>query len=87
MMLWDAGQERTVRERRERLTELFVAARDAALDVLVSTGRAKPVGTWRLPPYARAQSSQPVRSPAARDATLAKLGVMFPGIVQQGAVS
>lgn len=81
MMLWDAGQERIGRERQERLTELFVAARDASLDVLVSTGRAKPVGAWRLPSYARAEASQPIRSPAARDATLAKLGVMFPGMV------
>jgi hypothetical protein len=81
-MLWNAGQERVARESRERLTELFVAARDAALDVLVSTGQAKAKGSWRLPAYI--SSDRPSqRSPAARDATLAKLSVMFPGMVRR----
>jgi hypothetical protein len=83
-MLWQAGQKRLAREGRERLTELFVAARDAGLDVLVSTGQAKPKGAWRLPPYARPESTPSVRNPAVRDATLAKLGMMFPGMVRRG---
>ena len=82
-MLWKAGQQRKVREERARLAGLFWSARDAALDVLVTTGRAKPTGTWRLPRYAR-DDSPPVRSPAIRDATLAKLGAMIPGIVRRG---
>lgn len=82
-MLWDAGQRRMARESRERRTELFVAFRDAGLDVLVSSGQAKPKGAWRLPPYARPESMQSVRSPAARDITLAKLGMMYPGMVRR----
>ena len=81
-MLWRAGQERVGRESRARLTELFTAARDAAMDVGVTTGQLKPQGTWRLPSYVRAEPRQVLRSPAARDAALAKLGVMFPGIVR-----
>ena len=80
-MLWNAGQERLTRERNVRLAESFITARDASLDVLVSTGQAKPVGAWKQPPYVRAAKAQPVRSPATRDAALAKLGAMFPGIV------
>ena len=80
-MLWQAGQERVAREGRDRLAELFLAARDAALDVLVSTGQAKPKGTWRLPSYLR--SAAPAKKPTApdRDAMLAKLAGMFPGNV------
>lgn len=83
-MLWRAGQERTGREQRARLAELFTAARDAGLDVLVSTGQAKPVGTWHLPAYIRSEAPQPLRSPAIRDAALAKLAAMIPGIVRRG---
>ena len=82
-MLWNAGQERLSRERTVRLSEAFTAARDAALEVLVSTGQAKPVGSWKQPAYVRATRPQPVRSPATRDAVLAKLGAMFPGIVKR----
>lgn len=82
-VLWKAGQQRVTRESRERLTELFVASRDAGLDVLVSTGQAKSVGTWRQPPYVRSSAPQPLRSPAGRDATLARLSVLYPGIVRR----
>ena len=50
-MLWTAGQERVARESRNRLTELFVAARDADLDVGVSTGRLTTKGAWHQPSY------------------------------------
>lgn len=83
MTLWDAGQRRTSRESRERRTDLFVASRDAGLDVLVNTGQAKPKGAWTLPPYARAEAAPPVRSPAARDVALAKLAMMYPGMVRR----
>ena len=85
-MLWRAGQERETREQKERLVELFVAGRDAALDALVTTGQVKAKGTWRLPSYARRASDQEPRtgSPAERDATLKKLGIMFPGMVKRG---
>jgi hypothetical protein len=80
-MLWNAGQTRVSREGHDRLAELFVAARDAALDVLVSTGQAKPKGTWSRPPYIEATPPPPPRTAALadRDAMLAQLGAMFPG--------
>jgi len=81
-MLWDAGQQRIGRESRERLVERFTAARDAHLDVLVTTGSAKARGTWRLPAYARSDQPQELRSPAERDRALLQLGIMFPGIVR-----
>ena len=81
-MLWEAGQRRLARERRERLAELFTAFRDAALDVLVSTGQAKPRGTWRLPAYARPERVEAVRTPAERDRALARLGALIPGSVR-----
>lgn len=65
------------------MTELYVAARDAALDVLVSSGQAKPVGAWKQPAYVRASQPPVLRTPASRDAALAKLGAMFPGIVKR----
>jgi hypothetical protein len=59
-----------------------VAARDAALETLVSTGQAKPKGKWHLPPYI--QPSAPVRrSESDRDAMLRKLGTMFPGAMRR----
>jgi hypothetical protein len=82
-MLWNAGQARVAREGRERLTELFVAFRDADLDVLVNTGQAKPKGTWRLPSYVRSEAPAPLRSPAIRDKELARIGAMFPGMVRK----
>ena len=82
-VLWQAGQQRVTRESRDRLTELFVASRDAGLDVLVSVGQAKPVGAWRQPAYVRASAPQPIRTPAARDATLAQLNLLYPGIVRR----
>ncbi len=81
-MLWQAGQERTARESHDRLAELFVTARDAALEVLVNTGQVKPKGAWRRPSYL-ASVEQPVRSPAARDAALAELGAIIPGMVRR----
>ena len=82
-MLWTAGQERMARERTARLAELFTAARDAAMDVGVSTGRLKPVGKWRQPSYIAEVSVASIRSPGVRDITLAQLGVMFPGMVRR----
>jgi hypothetical protein len=82
-VLWTAGQERVSRENRGRLTELFVGVRDGYLAGLVGAGQA----TWKgggdhLPSYAR-MDVPTVRSPGVRDVTLAKLGVMFPGIVKR----
>lgn len=83
-MLWTEGQRRLARERRERLTEQFTAARDAALEVLVSTGQAKPLGAWRLPSYARPPAGGArQRTPAERDRALAALAVMYPGVVRR----
>jgi hypothetical protein len=86
-MLWNAGQKRIAREGRDRLAELFVAARDAGMDVLVRSGQAKPKGTWRAPSYI--QPDQAAQRPAAptgladRDAMLAQLGTMFPSSVRR----
>jgi len=83
-MLWTAGHERMTRERDDRLAELFVAARDAEMDVGVTTGHLKPVGSWKLPSYIVTTDEPPViRSPAVRDAALMKLNAMFPGIVRR----
>jgi len=65
------------------MTELFIAGRDAGLDNLVTTGQVKTRGAWKLPAYVRADAPAPVRSPASRDAALAKLGAMFPGMVKR----
>jgi hypothetical protein len=83
-VLWRAGQERETREQKDRLVEAFVAGRDAALDALVNSGQVKAKGPWRLPSYVRRESTQQrTGSPVERDATLAKLGVMFPGMVKR----
>jgi hypothetical protein len=82
-MLWKAGQTRLEQEQRARLAEHFVASRDAALDVMVATGQAKSRGAWRLPSYVRGDSPARTGSPVQRDAILAKLGVMFPGMVRR----
>jgi hypothetical protein len=82
-MLWDAGQERATREARERLAELFVASRDASLEVLVSTGQAKARGSWHLPTYVSAERTQRRGTPAERDAMLVRLGLLYPGIVRR----
>jgi len=80
-MLWTAGQQRTVREGRERLTELYVGARDGYIAGNVAIGKAKARGDIR-PAYAR-NDRPTLRSPAARDRALAKLGLMFPGMVRR----
>lgn len=83
MALWNAGQARLARERRDRMAEDFRVARDAQLDVAVTTGQAKPIGTWKLPPYARPERPEGVvRSPETRDRTLARLNALIPGIVR-----
>ena len=80
-MMWDEAQARLARERRATLAAHYRAAVDAGLQVIVSAGQAKPRGTWRQPPYIEAVAPDVVRTPASRDRALAKLGVMFPGIV------
>lgn len=81
MDLWDAGQRRIARENRDRLAELYTGVRDGVLAADVAVGRAKPVGTWKTPAYLPATEVQ--RSPESRDAALAKLGRMIPGIVRR----
>jgi len=84
-MLWRAGQARLAREGRERLAELYVAVRDGYLAGTVAAGKAKWSGGGdHTPSYARPEpGQQPLRSPAGRDATLARLGAMFPGMVKR----
>lgn len=84
-MLWDAAVKREAREQRARLAEHYRAAVDAGLQVLVSGGQAKPVGLWRQPPYIEPAPAEVVRTPAQRDRALAKLALMFPGIVRRPA--
>lgn len=81
MALWNAGQARLTADRRARMRDDFHVARDAGLEVLVSSGYAKARGSWRQPAYVQ-QARPPVeRTPAARDRMLAKLGSMLPGVV------
>jgi hypothetical protein len=80
-MLWTAGQERMTRERNARLAELFVTARDAALDVGVTTGQLTAKGSWGLPFYVRPDAEQ--RQAAAKRG-LAQLMADFPGNVARG---
>lgn len=54
-MLWEAGQERVVRESRARRAELFEAVRDAVIAVDIAVGRAKASGTYRMPAYAQGE--------------------------------
>jgi hypothetical protein len=84
-MLWNAGQKRVSRQGRDRLAELFVAARDAAMDVLVSTGQATPKGTWRRPSYIESEAPQrpAAKTTADRDAMLAQLSAAFPNSVRR----
>ncbi|HSW41751.1 MAG TPA: hypothetical protein VLM76_04510 [Patescibacteria group bacterium] len=51
-MLWTAGQQRMVREGRERLTELYVGVRDGYVAGNVATGKARARGD-PTPAYAR----------------------------------
>ena len=73
------------REARGRLAELYVGVRDGYLAGIVGSGQAKWSGGGdHRPSYARPESAQEaLRSPAGRDATLARLGVMFPGMVKR----
>lgn len=82
-MLWDEAQQRMSRERRSRLAEHYRAATDAGLQVLVSSGRAKPIGTWRTPVYLDPPVTEILRTPETRDRTLARLAMAFPGIVRR----
>lgn len=79
-MLWTAGQERMTRERNARLVELFVTARDAALDVGVTTGQLTSKGSWGLPSYIE---TGPQRQAIARRG-LRQLIADFPGNVATG---
>ncbi len=81
-MLWTAGQERVTRERNDRLVELFVTARDAALDVGVSTGRLTAKGSWGQPSYIPAPDSGQRQAIARRG--LRRLIADFPGNVATG---
>lgn len=67
------------------MSEMYVTGRDAHVAGALQAGQVKPIGVYRAPEYTRefGQSGQPVRSPASRDAALAKLGAMFPGIVKR----
>jgi hypothetical protein len=80
-MLWTAGQQRMVRERTARLAELFTAARDASLDVGVSTGHLTSKGAWHLPSYILPDSDQRL---AARKRGLGQLVADFPGNIAAG---
>ena len=81
-MLWAAGQQRIVREARERLAELYVGVRDGYVAGNVGLGKAKWSGGDRVPSYARTEA--PMRTPADRDTVVAKLAAMFPGAVRRG---
>lgn len=85
-MLWDEARKRKVRERTARLAEHYRAAVDAGLQVLVSSGTAKPVGSWTRPDYIEAPTpAEPVRTPETRDRTIARLAALIPGIVRRPA--
>lgn len=82
-MLWTAGQERTVRESRDRLAELYVATRDASMDVLVRSGQAKPTGAWQQPAYLPQSKGEPGDELKERDKAFAELARMFPSAVRR----
>jgi hypothetical protein len=68
-MLWSAGQERTVRERRNHMTEAFVTVRDAQF------WRSDMPRPWYLPEV-------PPQTLSQYNAALAKFGKL--GIVRRG---
>ncbi len=86
-MLWEEDQRRIVRERRDRMVELFQAARDAQISADILVGRVKSRGGDGTPAYARpmrGESRDAVpRSPQIRDRALAALGAMYPGMVRR----
>jgi hypothetical protein len=77
-VLWDAGQERQVRESRVRLTQLYIGARDGYVAGNVAIGRAKAAGNI-TPSYARETAPPP--SPERQAATIARLASLFPGAI------
>ena len=77
-MLWTAGQQRTVREGRERLAELYVGVRDGYVAGNVATGKAKARGNAHIPSYVRPDAEQR-RAMAKRG--LSQLVADFPGNV------
>jgi hypothetical protein len=84
-MLWDAGQARTSRETRDRMTELYVGVRDGYVAGNVALRRARWKGGGSVPAYVAERPDARVRrSPEIRDRALAKLGAMYPGMVRRG---
>ena len=80
-MLWTAGQQRVMREGRERLAELYVGVRDGYVAGNVATGKAKARGDAHIPAYVRPDAEQR-RAMAQRG--LGQLRRDFPGHVAQG---
>jgi len=80
-MLWGAGQQRTVREGRERLAELYVGVRDGYVAGNVAVGKAKARGNAHVPAYLRPDAEQR-RAMAKRG--LGQLVRDFPGNVAPG---
>lgn len=76
-MLWKAGQDRLVTERRSRMAETYAAVRDGQLAADIAAGRVKTRGDAR-PAYVRDGSA---RNTGSRQATVARLAAMFPGVV------
>lgn len=70
-MLWDAGQERIVRENRDRLGELYIGVRDGVLAADVAVGRAKARGDV-TPSYAKPSPEQMRATPKRGLAQLAR---------------
>jgi hypothetical protein len=81
-MLWDAGQQRVIAERRSHLAAMYVAGRDAYIGGNVALGKAKSSGGAWSPGYAREAAPGP--SAEAQSATIARLARMFPGAVRRG---
>ncbi len=80
-MLWAAGQQRTVREGRERLAELYVGVRDGYVAGNVAVGKAKARGDAHIPSYVRPDAAQR-RAMAKRG--LGQLVADFPANVAVG---
>ena len=80
-MLWNAGQERVTRERRERLATLYQAGRDGYIAAQIAMGRAKTKGDPR-PSYIRTEGTPSRGDVGTERATLARLAARFPGHVR-----
>ena len=66
-MFWEAGQQRTTRQARERMGEVYVAVRDAYSDAQVLAGVWTRRGAYQPPSYLAGERPQKTAEDLFRD--------------------